>query len=190
MRKAGKLAYSILLVFIAFVLIALVIIKFSNGSFDSADSTVVLGAAAWDGNPSPVFQARIDHAIDLYKADKIQKLYFTGGSDSPDQLTEAETAEKYAVSSGVDTEDIAIETTSQTTMQNLQNISAMTEPGESILIITDPLHQYRSIKMAHTLNLDAYPSPTPHTRYISTKTRLPFLIRETYFMIVFWIFGI
>ena len=185
-----KIIYPIAITLAIFLLISLVITRFGSRSYEIADSAIVLGAAAWDGVPSPVFQARIDHAIDLYEADKVHKLYFTGGSNSPDQLSEAETAMNYAISKGVDTQDISIETTSQTTMQNLQNISALIESDESVLLITDPLHEYRSIKMARSLNLDAYPSPTPHTRYISTKTRLPFLIRETYFMIVFWIFGI
>ncbi len=75
-------------------------------------------------------------------------------------------------------------------MQNLKNISGQLKPAESVLIITDPLHEYRSIKMAKSLGMDAYPSPTPYTRYISGKTKFPFLARETYFMIVFWLFGI
>ncbi len=170
--------------------LVLSIIRYADNSEAAGDSAIVLGAAAWNGKPSPVFKARIDHAIELYKEGSVQKIYFTGGTDYADQTSEAETARNYAVERGVNVADTEMETKSQTTMGNLMNISPLISPAEKVLIVTDPLHEYRAVRMAKRLGMDAHPSPTPYTKYESVKTQIPFLIRETYFMIIFWLFGI
>jgi vancomycin permeability regulator SanA len=62
-----------------------------------ADAIVVMGAAQYDGRPSPVFAARIDHAIDLYRAGVAPRLVVTGGKAEGDRTTEAATARAYAI---------------------------------------------------------------------------------------------
>lgn len=186
-----KKIFYILTVFISlYITVAIIIFNYPKEDLTVADSAIVLGAAVWEDTPSPVFKARINHAVDLYKKGNIKKIYFTGGTDSEEIMTEAEIGKNYAISSGVDVNDIQIETLSQTTMQNISNISNNIGPDEKVLIITDPLHEYRAVKMARYLDVDAYPSATPYTKYLSLKTQIPFLIRETFFMIIFWIFRI
>lgn len=185
-----KFRYILIAVILFCTGVLLAIVRYADNSESTGDSAIVLGAAAWNGKPSPVFKARIDHAIELYENDSIQKIYFTGGTDYADQLSEAETARDYAVEHGVDLTNIEVETTSQTTMGNLMNISSHIRPNEKVLIVTDPLHEYRAVRMARRLGIDAYPSPTPYTKYETPKTQIPFLLRETYFMIIFWLFRI
>ena len=67
----------------------------------SGDAAVVLGAAAWDSRPSPVFRERINHAIVLYQSGKVRKLAFTGGAIKPGFMSEAEVGMRYAVRQGV-----------------------------------------------------------------------------------------
>ena len=63
----------------------------------TGDVAIVLGAAVWTDRPSPVFQARIDHAILLFEKGQVGHLLFTGGLADGDELSEAEAAKRYAV---------------------------------------------------------------------------------------------
>lgn len=157
-----------------------------------ADAAIVLGAAVWGKQPSPVFRERINHAINLYQNGYVRTLIFTGGVGNGDELAEALVGKLYAVSKGVKSSDILIETTSRTTSQNLQNASELVANHQfkKILIVSDPLHLKRAVFMARNLGLDAQPSPTPTTRYQSLNSQLPFLMRETYFYFVYLLFKI
>jgi len=150
---------------------------------EHADAAIVLGAAVWGDQPSPVFEERILHAIDLYKAGTIDYIIFTGGQGKGDTLSEAQAGRGYAVAAGVPAHDIMVETLSTVTYENLSNAQRLGhERGISTyLIVSDPLHMKRSLEMAHDLGMNAYPSPTPSTRFRTWRTILPFLLRETYF---------
>jgi uncharacterized SAM-binding protein YcdF (DUF218 family) len=143
---------------------------------------VVLGAAVWDDAPSPVFKERIDHAVELYKADKVKALVFTGGVGEGDQLPESEVAKAYAVEHGVPAEHIRCETVSRITYESLKGARVILdeEGWKTVLIVSDPLHMRRTVMMARDLGMDAYPSPTPTSRYTSRCAQIRFLLRETY----------
>ena len=74
-----------------------------------ADAIVVLGAAQYDGRPSPIFAARLDHAIELYRAGVAPRLVVTGGKADGDRTTEAAAARAYAIARGVPAEAILVE---------------------------------------------------------------------------------
>ncbi len=166
--------------------LALNIYFYSNNSTTvRADAAIVLGAAAWGENPSPVFRERINHGINLYKSGKVNKIIFTGGQGGSNESAESIVARNYAIKKGVVERDILVETQSRTTYQNLYYAKKVIKPHQlnKFLIVSDPLHMKRSVLMAKNLGLDAYPSPTPTTRYKSLKSKLQFLGRETYFYI-------
>lgn len=148
-----------------------------------ADVDIVLGAAVRGTEPSPVFAARIDHAVDLYRRGCIQRIVFTGGTGAGDPLAEAEVARRYAVRAGVPDDRIAVETRSRVTYANLVEARALlaSRPAQRVLIVSDPLHLRRAVTMARDLGLDAHPAPTPTSRYRSWRTRAPFLGREVFF---------
>ncbi len=150
-----------------------------------ADGAVVLGAAVWGDQPSPVFQERINHAIDLYAEGRVEWLIFTGGVGvgQPHEPAEGEVARFYALERGVPEEAILFETTSHTTAENLRGARRLAEAHglERLLIVSDPLHMKRAVTIARDLGLDAHPSSTPTTRYRSFGPRARFLLRETYF---------
>jgi uncharacterized SAM-binding protein YcdF (DUF218 family) len=148
-----------------------------------ADAAIVLGAAVWGTRPSPVFAERINHAIALYQAGEVGALVFTGGVGQNDERAEAEVARDYAVQRGVPVEHIYVETRSRTTYENLLGAKAVLveQGGGRVLIVSDPLHMKRAVTIARDLGLDAYPSPTPTSRYETWKSKSGFLLREGYF---------
>ncbi len=164
-----------------------------NGNTPSrikADAAIVLGAEVWNTEPSPVFRERINHAVNLYKTRDVSKLIFTGGVGAGKQISEAEAGKLYAVKNGVNELDILIETKSRTTNQNLQYAKEVAQQHNlnKFLVVSDPLHMKRAVLMARNLGLNAFPSPTPTTRYRSFESQLQFLLRETYFYFVYFIF--
>jgi uncharacterized SAM-binding protein YcdF (DUF218 family) len=149
------------------------------------DAAIVLGAAVWGDKVSPVFRERINHAINLYRTGKVRKIIFTGGQGNKDELTEAAEARQFAITNGVPAKDILTEETSHTTYENVVNAKLVADANglNKVLIVSDPMHMKRAVAMAKDIGLDAYPSPTPTTRYKGWRSQLESLAHETYYYI-------
>ncbi len=150
-----------------------------------ADAAIVLGAAVWGDSPSPVFRERINHAINLYKDGKVDYLIFTGGVGNADELAESEMAKVYAIDKGIPENAILTETSSTITLENIQEAKKlMNQTGlKTALIVSDPIHMKRAMIMAKRSGMTAYTSPTTTSRYRTWKTKLDFLLSETYYYI-------
>lgn len=148
-----------------------------------ADAAIVLGAAVARSVPTPVFEQRILHAIDLYKNGKVGKLVLTGGIGYGDILAESEAARNYCLERGVPEKDMLLEVRSRSTIQNLREAKPiLAENGlMTVLIVSDPLHMRRAVTLAHDLGIDAHPSPTQTSKYQGLESRWRFLLRETHF---------
>jgi uncharacterized SAM-binding protein YcdF (DUF218 family) len=149
-----------------------------------ADAIVVLGAAAYDAQPSPVFAARIEHGIALYRRGLAPKLIFTGGyGGSRARFSESQVARRYALRAGVPEDAILIESTSRTTYSNLREARRLMLEHDirRVIVVSDPQHMARALRLCRRLGIDALGSPTPNSRFRSLRTRLEFLARETYF---------
>lgn len=148
-----------------------------------ADAIVVLGAAAYDARPSPVFTERIRHGIDLYEQGYAPKLVFTGGYGDGARFSESQVARTFALRAGVPDEAILIETLSRTTRQNLsRSRDLLSERGlQRVIVVSDPLHMARALRLCRELGIDALGSPTPSSRFRSFRTQWRFLAREVYF---------
>ncbi|WP_445638069.1 YdcF family protein [Nostoc sp. DSM 114161] len=157
-----------------------------------ADAAIVLGAAVWGEEPSPVFRERINHAINLYKNGFVKTIMFTGGVGESNESAEAIVGKNYAISQQVKAADILTETQSRTTHQNLKNALEVANAHQltKFLIVSDPLHMKRAVLMARDLGMDAYSSPTPTTRYRSFNSQMEFLSRETCFYFIYLVFKI
>jgi uncharacterized SAM-binding protein YcdF (DUF218 family) len=155
----------------------------------TADAAVVLGAAAWNNRPSPVFQERINHGIWLYQQGYIKKLIFTGGKSANAPFSESEVARKYAIAHLVPQEDIYIEERSRTTYENILYAGNIIREHnlKTVLLVSDPMHLKRAMLIARDNNITAYTSPTPTTKYKSLRTILPFLIREVFYYMLYQI---
>ena len=133
---------------------------------------VVMGAAQYGGRPSPVFRARIDHGIDLWRRGLAPRLIFTGGPGDRDTTSEAAVAERYAVDHGVTPRAIMIENAGRSTAESLQHVAALmdAEPSRTVILVSDPFHMLRLTILARRYGLTAYASPT-RTSPISTSWR-------------------
>lgn len=150
-----------------------------------ADVAIILGAGATDENISPVFRERINHGISLYKNKYVTKLIFTGGIGDGNQNSDAYIAMQYAVKQGVPESDILLEEMSTITQENIKNSKAIMDKNSfnTAILVSDPLHMKRAVQMAKDYKIKCYSSPTPTTRYVSMKSKLPFLLREVFFYI-------
>lgn len=149
-----------------------------------ADAIIVLGAAAYDAKPSPVFEERIRHGLDLYQRGYAPVLIFTGGyGGTRARFAESQVARRYALRQQVPEEAILIETVSRTTRQNLEQARLlMREHGlQRAIVVSDPLHMARALRLCRELDIDALASSTPSTRFRSFHTRWRFLVQEVYF---------
>ena len=167
-------------------MVALRIYSYRNTSPNvQADAVVVLGAAVWGSNVSPVFRERINHAINLYRAGRVRKLIFTGGQGNPGEQTEAAAARDYAIYNGVSAGDILLEEKSHTTYENILYAKEVAKVHglTKVLIVSDPLHMKRALTMARDVGFEAYPSPTPTTRFESARSQAVLLAHETYYYI-------
>jgi uncharacterized SAM-binding protein YcdF (DUF218 family) len=149
------------------------------------DAILVFGAGVDYDRPSPVFEARLRHAVDLYQSGVAPVLIFTGGLGSGDLLAEGPVGRDYAVAHGVPPEAILLEDRSRTTLQNLAEAKrelAGAGVGQRVALVSDPHHLLRASLMANEVGLISWSSPTPHTRYRSISSRFPALLREVYFL--------
>ena len=126
------------------------------------DAIVVLGAAQYDGRPSPQFQARLDHALELWKLDLASYIVVTGGKQVGDRFTEAAAARKFFESNGVTVNLIFEENLGKTTYASLLAVSRIASERkiERVLIVSDPFHQLRAKLIAQEVGLDAITSAT------------------------------
>ena len=148
-----------------------------------ADAIIVLGAAAYDTRPSPVFEERIRHGLDLYQRGYAPVLLFTGGYGNGARYAESQVARRYALRHGVPESAILIESTSRNTRENLQQARKQMQQHRlhRVIVVSDPLHMSRALRLSRELGIDAVGSPTPSTRFRSVHTQWRFLLQEVYF---------
>ena len=126
-----------------------------------AHAIVVLGAAQYDGRPSPVLRARVDHAIDLWRNGLAPLLIMTGGRGTGDTTTEAAVERRYAIGHGVPDSVIRVEPESRSTRESLRNVAAMiADESKDVILVSDPFHMLRLSILARRFGLRPRTSPT------------------------------
>ena len=131
----------------------------------SAEAIVVLGAAQYDGTPSPQLAARLDHALSLWEAGVAPMIMVTGGNRPGDRFTEAEAGFDYLVERGVPESAIQREDVGSTTYESMAAAASIlgAQGIDDIVLVTDPYHSLRSGLIADEVGLDPTLSPTPST---------------------------
>jgi uncharacterized SAM-binding protein YcdF (DUF218 family) len=126
-----------------------------------AQAIVVLGTAQYNGWPGPVFRARLDRAIELWRAGYAPLLVVTGGKMPGDGYTEAEAAWAYLTDAGVPAEAIVTENAASDTWQSMQGIAALLRPRgiDQVIVVSDGFHLFRARMMARDVGLQAWGSP-------------------------------
>lgn len=127
------------------------------------DAIVVLGAAQYNGRPSPVFEARLEHAVALWHAGLAKAFVVTGGKLPGDRWTEAAVAREYAIQHGVPASAIFGEDTAHNTLTSLTGVATELDRRRmrSAIFVSDPTHMLRVLRIAHDLGMEGYGSPTP-----------------------------
>ncbi|MEO7371393.1 MAG: YdcF family protein [Ilumatobacteraceae bacterium] len=128
----------------------------------TVDAIVVMGAAQYDGRPSPQLAARLDHAADLWSQGVAQVMVVTGGNQPGDRFTEAEASAKYLIEHGVPAKSILQESLGHSSYASLDGVATLLRQRglRSVLLVSDPFHELRSRLIAQELGLTAYVSPT------------------------------
>ncbi len=156
--------------------------------FNAAGAIVVMGAAQYDGAPSPIFRARLDHAKYLYDEGYSPTIVVTGGKRPGDRFTEAEAGASYLASAGVPRSAIA-RVAGRTTLGSLRQVAEVAEERDlqTILLVSDPLHSERIKRMALDLGFgEAFTSPASYTHLDrSRETKFRELLRETGSLLVY-----
>jgi uncharacterized SAM-binding protein YcdF (DUF218 family) len=127
-----------------------------------SDAIIVLGAAQYDGAPSPAFAARLDHAADLFDRGVAPLVVVTGGKQPGDRFTEATAGADYLIARGVPDSAILRETTSRNSWESLRASARFLFPRgvERVVLVSDPFHSLRIRLTAEEIGFDAVTSPT------------------------------
>jgi uncharacterized SAM-binding protein YcdF (DUF218 family) len=127
-----------------------------------ADAIVVMGAAEYDGRPSPVFRARLDHAVALYREGVAPVLVVTGGKATGDRTTEAAVAREFAIAQGVPAKSILMEDQGRTTLESLRTVGQLLRErgARDVVFVSDRTHMLRVLRMARDQGLASFGSPT------------------------------
>lgn len=137
----------------------------SVGNSDQArpvDAIVVLGAAQYDGRPSPQLRARLDHVVELWKLGMAPLVVVTGGNQPGDRFTEASASAAYLFQHGVTSSAILQENRGHSSWESLVSVARLLDERDvsRVLLVSDPFHSLRIRLVAQELGLTAYVSPT------------------------------
>lgn len=146
------------------------------------DVAIVLGAAQYDGQPSDVFKARLQHAKTLYVSGVVNYVLTVGGKQPGDVYTEAEAGQDWLVANGVPKDRVIAVGTGSDTLISLESVAPVYRQHgwDSAVIVSDPWHSLRAQMMARDAGINANVSPT-HTGPVvqSREIQLKYIIRET-----------
>ena len=155
-----------------------------------ADAIVVLGAAQYNGRPSPVLKARLDHAVDLFQAGFAPMIVVTGGTARGDNESEATVSRRYLLSNGVPDAAVIVRPEGRSTIASMDAVGKWLRERDlhSVLLVSDPFHMCRLRFEARRMDLTPFVSPTRTSPISRNRTReLGFMATEALKMPVAWI---
>ncbi len=149
----------------------------------TADAAIVMGAAAWNGRPSPVLQSRLDYAAQLFLHRQVKWVVVTGGTGDNDWTSEGAVAAEYLIRLGLPETAIIKETQSRNSYENLCLIAPTLKQLsiETLAVVTDPPHVYRSASIARSFGFKAKPAPIDRSRFDSFDSLMKFYFREIWY---------
>jgi len=192
-RTAGRWFAGLILISVLMVA-GIVLRTVQVGSRDDrtrVDAIVVLGAAQYDGRPSPVYQARLDHAKDLFDADVAGTVVTVGGGQPGDRTTEGEAGRAYLARAGIGTGNLVAVDTGNDTLASLRATAAMLDRRgwHSVVLVTDPAHAFRAALIAVDVGLIVTESPVREGPATASDLQLRYYTRETLGSLFYLLFG-
>lgn len=189
---ARRLARPVLFV-LAVIYIASFIAVFRASRQDQrrpADAIVVLGAAQYNGKPSPVLRARLDHALILYQEHLAPVIVVTGGIGEGDRVSEASVGQQYLVAHGVAETDVVVRPEGRSTEASMASVAGWLRERSlsDALLVSDPFHSLRLRLESRRVDVAAFTSPTTTSPISQRSTsELPYLMAEALKIPVVWL---
>ena len=148
----------------------------------ASDAIVVLGSAQYNGVPSSIFEARLEHALELYQEDVAPLIVTVGGRAAGDEFSEAEAGREYLLAAGVPEDALLAVEEGVDTLESMRAVAA--ESGDrgwdTAVLVTDPWHAMRAERMAEDAGMEASSSPTRQGPAVQTRaTQFRYILRET-----------
>lgn len=157
-----------------------------------SDAIVVLGSAQYNGRPSSIFAARLEHAQTLYKQGVAPVVVTVGGKKAGDQFTEAEAGRDYLARAGIPADHLLAVPEGVDTLQSMREVAAVFRQHgwKKAVLVTDPWHVMRAQKMADDAGIQAASSPTRQGPAVQTRaTQFRYIMRETAAYLVYRLSG-
>ena len=174
------------------VFLAAVVIASRRDTAAPADAIVVLGAAQYDGRPSPVLRARLDHAATLFRRGLAPLVIVTGGVGTGDTVSEAVVGQRYLVAAGLPVAAVEAESAGRTSAASVRAAARRVHGrgGASAIFVSDGFHLLRLGFLARRLGLQPFGSPAPESPITSNSRReLGYLLAESIKAPVALLFG-
>ena len=179
---AGTIIYTVSLV--------MVLVVSQQDQRQPVDAIVVLGAAQYDGRPSPVLRARLNHALALYQERLAPLVVVTGGVGRGDTVSEALVGRRYLVTHGVPPDAVVAQGEGRTTAASMSAVTGwLRQRGlHRVLLVSDRFHMFRLRLEARRTALEAYTSPTESSPISDNPAlELRYLLAEGFKIPVAWV---
>lgn len=195
MKESLKIFFGLIIIAILGLggLIEKIYSQVNKDEAQNADAIIVLGASQWNGQPSPVFQARLDQALDLYNKNLASNIILTGGIGEGEIISESEVGKNYLINKGIEAENILTEKFGRTSWQSLNGVVEILDKKNlhSIILVSDGFHLMRLKKMAKDLGLETYASPAKNSPIAQNKlAEFKYVLREAQVFILYLLFEI
>ena len=181
MRSARRLIAVVALLGIGYIALTAGQIWFAahRDERQEVDAIVVLGAAQYDGEPSPALRDRLDHAVELYDDGLAPVVWVTGGRRPGDRFSEASASSRYLIRNGVPDTAVQLETNGENSYQSLAAAARYLKEREQrkVLLVSDPWHAYRIADIAEFVGL--FPQVSPASEATVSDNGLRRLAHET-----------
>jgi uncharacterized SAM-binding protein YcdF (DUF218 family) len=180
LRLAIRIVSLLILALVVYFAVSLVQVWLTSREYDphTADVIMVMGAAQYNGLPSPDLQARLNEALKLFDNKDASLIMVTGGKEKGDLHTEAGTGYTYLTAHGVPSSDI-LQAGGNTTYQNVADAAPqlLARHATTVLVTTDPFHEDRSMAISSSFGLTPSPTPT-QTSPIKGWSTVPYFVKE------------
>jgi uncharacterized SAM-binding protein YcdF (DUF218 family) len=148
----------------------------------ASDAIVVLGSAQYNGVPSSIFEARLEHALALYEDGVAPMIVTVGGKATGDEFTEAEAGRDYLANAGIPADSLLAVPEGVDPLESMRAVSTAFDEHDwtSAVLVTDPWHAMRAERMAQDAGIEAESSPTRQGPAVETRaTQFRYILRET-----------
>ena len=191
-KLAGVLVLAIALVLGWAAVVVAAALAASRDQATTSDAIVVLGAAQYNGRPSPVFRARLDHAAALYQRGLAPVVLVTGGVGTGDTLSESDVGRRYLVKAGLPEAAVLALPAGTSTSSSLDGVARWFSGRDSrrVLLVSDGFHMLRLQIIAAHLGLAPFTSPAPNSPiHANPRRNAAYFFAEGFKVPVTWLFN-